>query len=189
MAGGAIDGVRAERGRKGLQLAGWILGAAGLVGLYAAWFMSHEALAYYTWGYTGVSGLPLALQQADVFWAAVLSQLINTIAFPLLLALGAPLLGLTAGYAAFVVIFNWLSLFVGVAACLASPMVLLGEGGFSVFALVWMGLFLAQLFIIWRAARMTLSPEYSVALMVVVLSVGVGVAAEQGGGYLARLLT
>jgi hypothetical protein len=121
-------------------------------------------------------------------WAAGLSHLFAVFAFPALVAAFARPFGLTSGYAAFVVLVNWAGLFINIASCLASPLTLLGVGGFGVFGFLWMMLFLLQLYLIWRAARETLSPDYPPALLMVVLSVAVGVAADQVGGFLARLV-
>ena len=55
---------------------------------------------------------------------------------------------------------------------------------YEVFGFVWLVLFGASLFVVWRAARETLSPDIGPALMVVVLWVGLGVLTDQLGALL-----
>lgn len=126
---------------------------------------------------------------AGTLWASGLGHLVNALAFPALVAVFARPFGLTVGYGAFIVMVNWTVLFVSLALCAAAPLTLLGQVGYGVFAFLLMGLMLLQLYLVWRAARETLSVDYAPALLMVVLSVAVGVASDQAGGFMARLVT
>jgi hypothetical protein len=124
-----------------------------------------------------------------VLVAAGLAHLFGAVAFPVLVALFARPFGLTGGYAAFVILVNWASLFLNVAACAAAALTPFGKTGLGLFGFFWILLFLTQFYVIWRAARETLSADYAPAVLMVVLSVAVGAASDQVGGLLARLLT
>ena len=126
---------------------------------------------------------------AATLWASGLSHLVSALAFPALVAIIARPFQLTVGYAAFIVLVNWTVLFTNLILCAAAPLTLLGKAGYGVFAFVLMMLMLTQLYLIWRAARETLSVDYAPALLMVVLSVAVGVAADQVGGLIAGLVT
>jgi hypothetical protein len=115
-------------------------------------------------------------------WAAGLSQVMNMIAFPVIVGALARPLEIGAGYGAFIVVVNWASLFVNLAVTAATALLLLGV--FQVFGFVWLALFGVSLFVVWRAARETLSPEIGPALMMVVLWVGLGVATDRLGQLL-----
>ena len=118
-----------------------------------------------------------------MMWAAGLSDVLNTLAFPILIAAFARPLGIGEGYAGFIIIVNWASLFVNICTAAAAVLTLGGETGHDLFTFVWLILFGGALFITWRAARETLSPEIPIALLMVVLSVGVGVLIDQVTGY------
>ena len=126
---------------------------------------------------------------ADVLLAAGVAHVFGALAFPVVVALLARPFGLTVGYAAFVIVVNWASLFINVAACAAGALTPLGKTGMGLFGFFWILLFLTQFYLIWRAARETLSIDYAPAVLMVVLSVAVGAASDQVGGFVARLLT
>jgi hypothetical protein len=118
-----------------------------------------------------------------LMWVAGLSHVLNALAFPAVIAAITRPLGIGAGYAGFIIIFNWASLFLNICAAAASLLTFGGQPGYALFTFVWFVLFGISLFITWRAARETLSPEIPIALLMVVLSVGVGVFADQVSGF------
>jgi hypothetical protein len=118
-----------------------------------------------------------------LMWVAVLSHLLNAVAYPALIAAFARPLKIGHGYAGFVIIVNWASLFVSILTAAASPLTLAGPTGAGLFTFVWLAMFGISLFVTWRAARETLSEDIPVALLMVVLSVGVGVVADQVSGF------
>ena len=130
---------------------------------------------------TGVPGDGHVIDPKSL-WAAGLSQVMNMIAYPAILGFLARPLGIGAGYGAFIVVVNWASLFLNVAVTAATVLLLFGT--YAVFGFVWLVLFGASLFVVWRAARETLSPDIGPALMVVVLWVGLGVLTDQLGALL-----
>jgi hypothetical protein len=115
-------------------------------------------------------------------WGAGLSQVINMIAYPAVMAALARPLGMGAGYGTFIVVVNWASLFLNIAVTAATALLLLGS--FEVFGFIWLVLFGISLFVVWRAARETLSPEIGPALLAVVLWVGLGVLTDHAGALL-----
>jgi hypothetical protein len=130
---------------------------------------------------TGVPGDGHVIEPRGL-WAAGLSQLINMVAFPAVVAALARPLGVGAGYGAFIVVVNWATLFLNVAVTAATALLLLGT--YEVFGFVWLTLFGLSLFVIWRASRETLSHEIATSLMVVVLWVGLGVLTDHLGALL-----
>jgi len=132
-------------------------------------------------------GLPFYLFVASVLptdgpgpmWSAGMSHVLNAVAYPVVVGLLARPFALGAGYAGFIVIVNWASLFLNMGTAAAALLVRLGENGLAAFSYAWLCLFGMSLFITWRAARETLSSEIPPALLMVVLSVAVGVASDQ----------
>jgi hypothetical protein len=116
-------------------------------------------------------------------WEAGVSHTLNTIAFPALIAAAAKPLGIGEGYAGFIIVVNWASLFVSVAAAAGSLLNVFGETGFGLFIFTWLILFGLSLFITWRASREILSQEIPIALLMVVLSVGVSALIDQVCGF------
>ena len=116
---------------------------------------------------------------AAALWSAVIGQVIEVISFPLLVGAVARPFGLAAGFAAFIVLVNWTRLFLWMALTAASALTVLGDQGRGMLGFVWLVLFALQIFLTWRAARVTLSTEVAPALLMVVLYVAVGVAAAQ----------
>jgi hypothetical protein len=118
-----------------------------------------------------------------VMWAAVASHVLNAVAFPAVIAAIAKPLRIGPGYAGFIIIVNWASLFVNVCTAAAAVLILAGETGQGLFTFFWLTLFGVSLFITWRASRETLSDEIPIALLMVVLSVAVGVLVDQVAGF------
>lgn len=129
---------------------------------------------------------PLA---AGVLWAAAVGHAIEIVGFPLLVAAVARPFGLTAGFAAFIVLVNWTRLFIWMALTAASSLTVLGDAGRSMLGFVWLVLFAVQIFITWRAARETLSTEVAPAMLMVVVYVAVGVAAAQLADVIVALFS
>jgi hypothetical protein len=126
-----------------------------------------------------VTGIPGDGHVIDprLLWAAGLSQIVCTVAFPVVVGLLVRPLGIGEGYGAFIVVVNWASLFVNIAITAATALLLFGT--FDLFGFVWLVLFGVSLFVVWRASRETLSHEIAPALMMVVLWVGVNVGADR----------
>jgi len=145
-----------------------------------------------------VLALPFYLVVASLFrgedggsaslWAAAVSHGVNALAFPAVVGLLARPFGFGGGYAGFIVIVNWASLFLNMGAAAASALIPLGDTGYRLFTVLWLWLFAASLFITWRAARETLSSEIAPALLMVVLSVGIGVLSDQLSGWAFKLV-
>jgi hypothetical protein len=117
-----------------------------------------------------------------ILWAAGLSQLMATVAYPAAVGFLAKPLGIGEGYGAFIVVVNWASFFVNIAVTAATVLLLMGT--FDLFGFVWLVLFGLSLFVVWRASRETLSQEIAPSLMVVALWVGVSVATDRLGQVL-----
>lgn len=131
----------------------------------------------------GDAGQPVG---ASVLWAAGVGHVINSIGFPAVVFVLARPLRLTEGFAAFVIVLNWAALFLNLALAVASVVALLGPVGFGLFNFVLFLVSLLSIFVTWRAARETLSHEIAPALLMVVLSVGVGALSEQIGILLIK---
>ncbi len=112
-----------------------------------------------------------------ILWAAALSQLMAMVAYPAALAFLAKPLGVGAGYGAFIVVVNWASFLVSITVAAATALLLFGAS--NLFFFVWLVLFGLSLFVVWRAARETLSEEIGPTLTVVVLWVGVSVITDR----------
>jgi hypothetical protein len=121
-------------------------------------------------------------------WAAGLSDLMDALVYPVVVAAVARPLKLGAGFSAFIVVVNWAALFMNAFLGLGSLAVLFGREGGAVFNTAAVVVFGLSIFITWRAARETLTHELAPALLMVVLSVGVGVLCDQASGDLVRLL-
>lgn len=110
---------------------------------------------------------------------AAIAHLLYSLGYPVLIGALARPLQIGEGYAGFVIVANWSSLFFNVALAGASSLALFGEPGFAAFGLLAVGLFGLSIFVIWRAAREVLSHEIAVALLAVVLSVGMVALSNQ----------
>jgi hypothetical protein len=120
-------------------------------------------------------------------WAAAVSHVVSALAYPVLIALIARPLGLGQGYAGFIVVVNWSSLYLNAAAAAAGALTLFGANGYTLFTLTWFLIFCASLFVIWRAAREILSDDIGPAVLMVVLSVAVTFGVDQLADWLSRL--
>jgi len=121
-------------------------------------------------------------------WGQAVSHLVYAALYPVAIGLLARPAGIGAGYALFVIVTNWASLFLNIALAGVSAATLFGENGFVVFNLMALVILGASIFITWRAAREVLSDQLSPALMVVVVSIGVLALADYVGlSVVARL--
>lgn len=122
-----------------------------------------------------------------LIWREAVAHLINVFGFALVVgALSRPL-GFSVGYGAFITLANWATLFLTVAACLLAGLSFLGDAGKGLHVLLQLLLALLSLFIIWRAARETLSVEIGPPLLMVVLWVAVSFGAGQAAALLLAL--
>jgi hypothetical protein len=119
----------------------------------------------------------------NLLWVAAASHIASALAFPALVAAIARPLKVGEGYAGFIIIYNWASLFVNVLTAAVSLLILTGDLGYDVFTTIWLLLFGVSLFVVWRAACETLSPDIPIALLMVVLSVAVGVLTDQVASF------
>ena len=124
---------------------------------------------------------------AGALWGAGLSQLLDTIAYPLVVAAFARPLKIGGGFTAFIVVVNWASLFLNAILALSALAGFSGPRGYGVFSTAAVALFALSVFITWRAARETLTQELAPCLLMVVLSVAVGVACDQASTLLLKL--
>lgn len=117
-------------------------------------------------------------------WGAGLAHAIDALGYPLLIALIARPIGAAAGYAAFIVVTNWASLYLNALLAAASLLLLAGPGGFEVFRFITLILLCLSVFFVWRAGRETLSRDIAPVLLVVVLFVAVSAMADQASDWL-----
>ena len=125
---------------------------------------------------------------AGPLWADGLSDVMDALAYPLVVAAFARPLKLGGGFTAFIVTINWASLFINLLLAASSVALMFGREGAAVFSTATLILFALSIFITWRAARSALTEELAPALLMVVLSVAVGVLCDQAGRDLVRLL-
>lgn len=121
--------------------------------------------------------------------AIALSHLIATLGYPALVAAFARPLGVSAGYAGFIIVANWSTLFLNIALAATAFLTLGGDFGYALFSLCWLVIFAFSMFVVWRAARETLSTEVAPAVLMVVLMVAVSVAADQVGAWIVKALS
>lgn len=119
-------------------------------------------------------------------WGVAIAQLTNAVAYPVVLGLLARPLDFGAGYSGFIVVVNWSNLFAAVAT--AGAAALLPLGGLGLFGFIWLAVFAASLFVIWRAARETLARDVAPALLAVVLWVGLGALTDHLGDWIVSLV-
>jgi len=121
---------------------------------------------------------PGAARPANYLWAATAAQVLNALAYPIVIALAARVFRFGQGFGAFIVVTNWAQLYMNLLLAGAALFALFGDVGAGVFRFAWLVLLLGSIFITWRAARETLTDEIAPIMLTVVLSVGVSAAAE-----------
>ena len=112
-------------------------------------------------------------------WGAGTAHLIDAFGFPLLLAAIAAPLRFKAGFAAFVTVNNWATLYLNIALALASLLTLLGPDGLQAFSWASLVLLCLSVLLVWRIARETLSFELAPIVLVVVLALGWSAFADE----------
>lgn len=118
--------------------------------------------------------------------ASTLGYGVDALAFPILAALIARPLGIGQGYSALIVVLNWAGLLLNVMMAGATMLALVG--GFGVLQFLGLLLLLLQVYLVWRAARETLTGELGVTMLMVVLWVAVDAGTDQVSGWLAKVL-
>ncbi len=116
---------------------------------------------------------------AAALWGAALAHGLDAVVFPLLIALAARPLRIAGGYAGFVIVTNWSSLFLNGLLAALSLLALFGHDGLQAFFLFTPVMLCISVFLVWRTGRVALSYEVGPVLLVVVLSVAVGAGAEK----------
>ena len=116
---------------------------------------------------------------AEALWGSALAHGLDALGFPLLIALLAKPLRIAGGYAAFIIVTNWSSLFLNGLLALLSLLALLGKDGVQAFLLFTPVMLCLSVFLVWRTGRAALSYEIGPVLLVVVLSVASGAASEK----------
>jgi hypothetical protein len=139
-----------------------------------------------------LAALPLAVADTAIYHRAVgaplagpallsagLAHLLDAFGFAALLAAIAGPLRFKPGYAAFVIVDNWATLFLNVILSGVSLLALGGADGMTVFA--WTALLLlgVSVALTWRIARETLTHELAPLVLVVVLSIGWSALADR----------
>ena len=119
------------------------------------------------------------LEDGGSLFSAGLSQLIDGLGFPLVLALAAGPLRLKDGYAAFVIASNWASLYLNLLLLAASLLALAGADGMALFGWASLLILSASIFVTWRIAHETLTRELAPLVLVVLGAVGWGVLADE----------
>jgi hypothetical protein len=121
-------------------------------------------------------------------WSAGIAHVLDAAAFPALIYLLARPLQITKGYGAFIVVTNWAALFLNAILAVASLLALAGADGLEGFHAISLIVLCVWIFFTWRAARVLLTKEIAPALLIVVLSIGIGALAETAGDWLVKVL-
>ncbi len=189
----------ADRPRAGGEIAGAARGLTRLIRFDPQWY---EGFDFSAGGFVrsfgaALAGLPFAIiMGAILFRSAGVSQevltrglaatgvgyAVNAVGFPLLAALIARPVGVTQGYVALIVVLNWAGLFLTMLLAAGSLAVLVGAG--PLFGLVSLLQIALKVFVVWRAAKETLTGELGVTVLMVVLFV----ALDFGSDYLGLML-
>ena len=120
---------------------------------------------------------------AVVLGAAAAEHLLDAFGYILIIGLISRPLRIGAGFSAFSVVVNWSSLFLNAPLAVASLLLMGGEDGLEVFRWFALLLFCSSVYIVWRAARETLTREIAPLALMVVLSVAWSAAADQVVGW------
>ncbi len=120
---------------------------------------------------------------APILLVAGGEHLLDAFGYLLIIAIVARPLGIGAGFSAFATVVNWASLYLNAALAVGSLMLMAGEDGLETFSLYYFLLICVSVFLVWRAARETLTREFAPVLLVVVLSVAWSTAVDQVVGW------
>ncbi len=121
-------------------------------------------------------------------WSAGLAHILDAAAFPALIFLLARPLQIVKGYGAFIVVTNWASLFLNAILAAASLLAFAGADGLKAFQVMNLVVVCVWIFFTWRAARLLLTKEIAPALLIVVLSIGIGAFADIAADWLVKAL-
>jgi hypothetical protein len=121
-------------------------------------------------------------------WSAGLAHVMDAAAFPALIALLARPLQMVKGYGAFIVVTNWVSLFLNAILAAVSLLTFAGADGLMGFHLISLIVLCVWIFFTWRAARVLLTRDIAPVLLVVVLSIGIGALADAAADGLVKVL-
>lgn len=125
---------------------------------------------------------------APILLVAGGEHLLDAYGYLLIIAIVARPLRFSAGFSAFATIVNWASLYLNGVLAVGSLMLMAGEDGLETFSLYYFLLICVSVFLIWRAARETLTREFAPVLLVVVLSVAWSTAVDQVVGWASSAL-
>jgi hypothetical protein len=159
-------------------------------GFIRSFFAPALALPLYVFG-AGLVARNLAgtaVVPTAAVWSAGLAHVIDAAAFPALIAVLARPLRIAKGYGPFIIATNWAWLFLDAILAAASLLAFAGADGLMAFWLISLVVVCASIFFTWRAARLLLTPEIAPVLLIVVLSIAVGAAAETTADALVKLL-
>jgi hypothetical protein len=126
-------------------------------------------------------GVPL-----PILGIAAGEHLLDAFGYVLLIGLIARPLGIGAGFSAFATIVNWAALYLNAVLAAASLLLLGGPDGLEVFAQIYRILLVISVFLVWRAARETLTRDLAPVVLVVVLSLAWSIAVDQVMGWATR---
>ncbi|MEO6339052.1 MAG: hypothetical protein ABIO39_03340 [Caulobacteraceae bacterium] len=121
-----------------------------------------------------------------LIWASALAHIANAVAYPAVMAVVARAFGVGEGYGGFIVVTNWAQLFLVTPLAAASVLTLAGDAGAAVFRFMLLLQLVASIYVIWRAARQTLSTEIAPALLSVVLAVAISEGVSQAALFAFR---
>jgi hypothetical protein len=125
------------------------------------------------------AGLATGAATGRLLLSAGAAHLLDAFGFPVLLALIAAPLRFEAGYAAFVTVNNWATLYLNLALTAAATLLLLGAGGASAFSVAALALLCLSVALVWRIGYATLTRELGPLVLLVLLSVVWSTLAEQ----------
>ncbi len=126
----------------------------------------------------GVSWVILAVAAGE--------HLLDAFGYLLLIAVIARPLRVGPGFSAFATVMNWGSLLLNAAIAVGSLMLMAGEDGLATFQLYAFLLVCISVFLVWRAARETLTREFAPLLLVVILSIAWSAAVDQAVGWATK---
>lgn len=131
----------------------------------------------------GTANVPIG-----ALWSAGAAHILDAAAFPALIAVLARPLQIVKGYGAFIVVTNWMSLFLNAILAAASLLAFAGADGLRAVEVVSLVVVCFWIFFTWRAARLLLTKEIAPVLLIVVLSIGIGTFSDTAAAWLVKVL-
>ncbi|WP_158916384.1 hypothetical protein [Caulobacter sp. S45] len=120
---------------------------------------------------------------ALVLGVAAGEHLLDAFGYILIIAVISRPLRVGAGFSAFATVVNWSSLFLNAPLAVASLLLMGGQDGLEGFGLFGLLLVCLSVYVIWRAARETLTREIAPLALVVVLAVAWSTVVDQVVGW------